>query len=99
MIAAWTLVSIRDSIVVSISACHAEDPGSIPGREVNHVEMGEGIGGESLTRLMRTHTLHIMEVAAMSSIVIAETEFSTDNELYTKCNITVDLACSIPQAS
>ena len=23
---------IRDSIVVSISACHAEDPGSIPGR-------------------------------------------------------------------
>ena len=25
---------IRDSIVVSISACHAEDPGSIPGRGV-----------------------------------------------------------------
>ena len=24
--------SIRGSIVVSISACHAEDPGSIPGR-------------------------------------------------------------------
>ena len=24
--------SIRDSIVVSISACHADDPGSIPGR-------------------------------------------------------------------
>ena len=24
--------SLRDSIVVSISACHAEDPGSIPGR-------------------------------------------------------------------
>ena len=23
---------IRDSIVVSISACHVEDPGSIPGR-------------------------------------------------------------------
>ena len=28
------LLSIRDSIVVSISACHAEDPGSIPGRGV-----------------------------------------------------------------
>ena len=26
--------SIRDSIVVSISACHADDPGSIPGRGV-----------------------------------------------------------------
>ena len=26
---------IRDSIVVSISACHAEDPGSIPGRGVS----------------------------------------------------------------
>ena len=25
---------IRGSIVVSISACHAEDPGSIPGRGV-----------------------------------------------------------------
>jgi hypothetical protein len=25
---------IRDSIVVSISACHADDPGSIPGRGV-----------------------------------------------------------------
>ena len=25
-------VQVRDSIVVSISACHAEDPGSIPGR-------------------------------------------------------------------
>ena len=27
-------VTIRDSIVVSISACHADDPGSIPGRGV-----------------------------------------------------------------
>ena len=26
------MIIIRDSIVVSISACHAEDPGSIPGR-------------------------------------------------------------------
>ena len=28
------LVAFRDSIVVSISACHADDPGSIPGRGV-----------------------------------------------------------------
>ena len=26
------LTYLRDSIVVSISACHADDPGSIPGR-------------------------------------------------------------------
>ena len=26
--------NIRDSIVVSISACHAADPGSIPGRGI-----------------------------------------------------------------
>jgi hypothetical protein len=26
--------TVRDSIVVSISACHADDPGSIPGRGV-----------------------------------------------------------------
>jgi hypothetical protein len=26
---------LRDSIVVSISACHAEDPGSIPGRGIS----------------------------------------------------------------
>jgi hypothetical protein len=29
------LQQVRDSIVVSISACHAEDPGSIPGRGVS----------------------------------------------------------------
>ena len=28
----WVAKHIRGSIVVSISACHAEDPGSIPGR-------------------------------------------------------------------
>ena len=28
----WVVVRLRDSIVVSISACHVEDPGSIPGR-------------------------------------------------------------------
>ena len=27
-------LDVRDSIVVSISACHADDPGSIPGRGV-----------------------------------------------------------------
>ena len=28
----YRLTEFRDSIVVSISACHADDPGSIPGR-------------------------------------------------------------------
>ena len=28
----WLIIIISDSIVVSISACHAEDPGSIPSR-------------------------------------------------------------------
>ena len=39
-------MQIRGSRMVSISACHADDPGSIPGRgvfEVNsHVEEDEG---------------------------------------------------------
>ena len=30
----YSLTAFRDSIVVSISACHADDPGSIPGRGV-----------------------------------------------------------------
>ena len=30
----YKVPNIRDSIVVSISACHAEDPGSIPGRGI-----------------------------------------------------------------
>ena len=29
-------IQIRGSIVVSISACHADDPGSIPGRGAAH---------------------------------------------------------------
>ena len=33
-LSADTASRIRDSIVVSISACHAEDPGSIPGRGI-----------------------------------------------------------------
>ena len=36
----FILFKIRDSIVVSISACHAEDPGTIPGR-------GDFISGRS----------------------------------------------------
>ena len=35
---------IRGSIVVSISACHAEDPGSIPGRGVVELVMWEATG-------------------------------------------------------
>ena len=32
-------MQIRGSIVVSISACHAEDPGSIPGHGVADAEV------------------------------------------------------------
>ena len=30
---------VRDSIVASISACHADDPGSIPGRQLTSVSL------------------------------------------------------------
>ena len=36
---------IRDSIVVSISACHADDPGSIPGRGVFLLGLKSCVGG------------------------------------------------------
>ena len=32
LIKLFSCAQVRDSIVVSISACHADDPGSIPGR-------------------------------------------------------------------
>ncbi len=32
------LCAVLDSIVVSISACHAEDPGSIPGRGASFLD-------------------------------------------------------------
>ena len=38
-----THIKIRDSIVVSISACHAEDPGSIPGRGASRVTSTVGL--------------------------------------------------------
>ena len=46
--------SIRGSIVVSISACHAEDPGSIPGR-----------GGFLLT----LHIMHVVLIAKRVAIL------------------------------
>ena len=39
---AWDSKQIRGTIVVSISACHAEDPGSIPGRGVGLELMPSG---------------------------------------------------------
>ena len=39
-------MTIRGSIVVSISACHAEDPGSIPGR-------GDLVQGSQATFVLR----------------------------------------------
>ena len=49
-------MQIRGSIMVSISACHADDPGSIPGRgvfDINaHAEKDEGfLDKERLWRL------------------------------------------------
>ena len=38
----WDSNQIRGNIVVSISACHAEDPGSIPGRGVGLELMAVG---------------------------------------------------------
>ena len=37
-------LKIPDSIVVSISACHAEDPGSIPGRGASFALLAPGLG-------------------------------------------------------
>ena len=51
---------VRDSIVVSISACHAEDPGSIPGRGVSvHHSNGDGSdlrGGRGWSEKERKHS-------------------------------------------
>ena len=56
---------IRDSIVVSISACHAEDPGSIPGRGVSFAKCSTrthlinnfgGTRGAAATRRLRVRS-------------------------------------------
>ena len=49
---------VRGSIVVSISACHAEDPGSIPGRGATctHPSKQWGfIGYQARAKKMRTY--------------------------------------------
>ena len=47
---AWDSNHVRGSKVVSISACHVEDPGSIPGRN---------IGSELMTSGEATNKLHV----------------------------------------
>ena len=46
---------IRDSIVVSISACHADDPGSIPGRGAFSLSLGAC--GNDGARMITNRTL------------------------------------------
>ena len=43
-------INVRGSIVVSIPACHAGDPGSIPGRGagLSHWRMGRGVEADWL---------------------------------------------------
>ena len=54
-------LSVRDSIVVSISACHADDPGSIPGRGVSCLSVAHlspaTIHAESATRCRQALSL------------------------------------------
>ena len=50
---------IRDSIEVSISACHAEDPGSIPGRGKFHVR-------GSLSKLKGQLPLHAVVIDSLA---------------------------------
>ena len=44
---------IRCSIVVSISACHAEDPGSIPGGGVFSAKRGSFGGGDDAEKMAK----------------------------------------------
>ena len=50
---------IRGSIVVSISACHAEDPGSIPGRGgcASRGQLGHPLRAQRQTRTQLIHEL------------------------------------------
>jgi hypothetical protein len=47
---------IRDSIGVSISACHAEDPGSIPGRGVLNYLLKSGFKTASVSKAKTSDT-------------------------------------------
>ena len=54
---------MRDSITVSISACHAEDPGSIPGL------------GVELAFLLQVRTLLILFHFAFSLKIVTEKDY------------------------
>ena len=62
--------NFRDSIVVSISACHAEDPGSIPGRGICAFH----IGGSQARRLLRRTQQCVLRVGNVHIILMAETQ-------------------------
>ena len=72
---------IRGSIVVSISACHAEDPGSIPGRGDYCLLLGAAAREHVAPCAIFSIRLHAAdwgpesELAAGGSLTEAETEF------------------------
>ena len=53
------LSGFRDSRVVSISACHADDPGSIPGRGVLHPPACR-VASDGSTKNQACHFAYIM---------------------------------------
>ena len=68
----FVFVSIRCSIVVSISACHAEDPGSIPGGGVIAAASAMCSGGKRI--IMMLH--HVGQVLILLKIVAGQLTIS-----------------------
>ena len=66
------LRQIRDSIVVSISACHAEDPGSIPGRGVC-----------TCSRISRKSELDGVAAAAFFGVIFGDFYMAKEREFWT----------------
>jgi hypothetical protein len=69
---------IRGSIVVSISACHAEDPGSIPGRGVCRGAAVVGVqcvafegGSNGRSAVVRTPAWHAVDARSIPGVCLA----------------------------
>jgi hypothetical protein len=78
--ARWPRTQIRDSIVVSISACHAEDPGSIPGRG-NLLSSEHATCGRTATQSSGAHILaHIRWVCSNSATAHCNLDAQVDGE-------------------
>ena len=62
---AWDSIQIHGSIVVGISACHADNPGSIPGCGVGSELMTFGIRHQQVTSCAvaaRVHSLVLFRI-------------------------------------